>query len=172
MSEPTDPVPQRIGDAERDRAAEYLRDHMAAGRLDQQEFDDRLNIALTARTSDELDPLFDDLPAPKPGSELAVPNPSAPPYPAAPSAPPPVVAPHRSAERFRFVMSVLAAVLFPAAIIFCFAFGWQYWWLILIPSFVSMGVKRFGIDNAAEQRRRIERGDRRDERHDRRHDDR
>lgn len=176
VSEPTDPVPQRIGDAERDRAAEYLREHLAVGRLDQDEFDDRLNTALTARTSDQLDPLFHDLPAPKPGTELAVPGsptPSYPPYPAAATPPTPAVpGPDRSAERFRFVMSVAAAVLFPAAIIFCFAFGWEYWWLILVPSFISMGAKRFGVDNAEEQRRRIERGDRRDDRHERRHGDR
>jgi hypothetical protein len=43
-----DAVPQRIGDAERDRAAEYLREHLAAGRLELEEFDDRLSSALTA----------------------------------------------------------------------------------------------------------------------------
>lgn len=166
MTEPTDPLPQRIGDAERDRAAEYLRDHLAAGRLDQQEFDERIDVALSARTSGELEPLFSDLPEPKPGAELVVPTP------VAPTPTPVVAAPDRSPERFRFVMSVLAAVLFPAAIIFCFAVSWDYWWLILIPSFLSMGAKRFGVDNAEDQRRRIERGDRRDERHDRRHDDR
>lgn len=64
------PLPQRIGDAERDRAAEYLRDHLAEGRLDQWEFDERLTVALTARTQADLDPLFVDLPAPKPGQSV------------------------------------------------------------------------------------------------------
>ena len=45
--EPSTPDPaaggaRRIGDAERDKAAEYLREHMAAGRLDAGEFDERL----------------------------------------------------------------------------------------------------------------------------------
>ena len=60
----------RIGDAERDRAADYLRDHLAEGRLDQWEFDERLTAALTAKTQADLDPLFVDLPAPKPGQTV------------------------------------------------------------------------------------------------------
>lgn len=65
---PRIPAPQRIGDRERDQAAEYLREHVAEGRLDQQEFDERLTVALTARTQADLDPLFLDLPSPKPGT--------------------------------------------------------------------------------------------------------
>lgn len=67
----SEPVPQRIGDAERDQAAELLRDHHTAGRLDQVEFDERLSRALTAKTADELTPLFGDLPGPRPGDALA-----------------------------------------------------------------------------------------------------
>ena len=63
--------PQRIGDAERDRAVELLREHMAAGRLTTEEFDERLGAALTARTSLDLDPLFTDLPGPRPDQGLA-----------------------------------------------------------------------------------------------------
>ena len=68
----SEPVPQRIGDAERDRAADYLRDHMSVGRLSQEEFDERVTAALQARTSADLEPLFSDLPAPKPGQDVAV----------------------------------------------------------------------------------------------------
>ena len=57
----------RIGDAERNRAAELLSEHMAEGRLTQAEFDERLSIALKAKTAAELEPLFRDLPGPNPG---------------------------------------------------------------------------------------------------------
>ena len=70
----TDPLPQRIGDAERDRAADYLREHMSVGRLTQDEFDERVTAALSARTAADLEPLFNDLPAPKPGQDVAVPG--------------------------------------------------------------------------------------------------
>ena len=52
----------RIGDAERDAAASALGDHFAAGRLTREEFDERLEQAWAAKTADELDPLFVDLP--------------------------------------------------------------------------------------------------------------
>lgn len=63
----SEPVARRIGDSERDQAAELLRDHMAAGRLEHAEFDERLGQALVARTQPELDALFVDLPTLRPG---------------------------------------------------------------------------------------------------------
>jgi hypothetical protein len=44
----------RVGDAERDRVAELLRSHLAAGRLTAHEFDDRLAAALGALTVADL----------------------------------------------------------------------------------------------------------------------
>jgi len=63
----------RIGDAERDRAAALLSEHMAEGRLTQPEFDERLDVAMKAKTAGELEPLFRDLPGPNPSrsAELA-----------------------------------------------------------------------------------------------------
>ena len=78
MNDLPGPLPQRIGDRERDQAAEFLRDHLAEGRLDQEEFDERLTTALTARTQADLDPLFVDLPSPKPGHLQPTPPPAAP----------------------------------------------------------------------------------------------
>ena len=62
MSTPTRDARVRIGDAERDAAATSLGDHFAAGRLTREEFDERLEQAWAAKTADELDPLFVDLP--------------------------------------------------------------------------------------------------------------
>jgi hypothetical protein len=53
----------RIGDAERDTAASELGEHFAAGRLTREEFDERLGRAWAAKTRDDLEPLFLDLPS-------------------------------------------------------------------------------------------------------------
>ena len=68
--------PLRIGDAERNRAAELLGEHMAEGRLTQAEFDERLGVALNAKVAADLEPLFRDLPGPNPGrpTELSLPE--------------------------------------------------------------------------------------------------
>ena len=52
----------RIGDAERDVATARLSDHFAAGRLDHEEYDERLDAIWSARTRADLDQLFWDLP--------------------------------------------------------------------------------------------------------------
>jgi hypothetical protein len=53
----------RVSDAEREAAASELREHFASGRLDQEELDERLSRALTAKTRGDLNALFTDLPA-------------------------------------------------------------------------------------------------------------
>jgi hypothetical protein len=50
-------------DAERERVAEALRTHAAAGRLDPDELEQRLEQAFAARTRGDLTPLTADLPA-------------------------------------------------------------------------------------------------------------
>jgi hypothetical protein len=52
----------RIGDAERDAAVRALGEHYAAGRITKDEFDERSNLAMQARTDADLRPLFSDLP--------------------------------------------------------------------------------------------------------------
>jgi hypothetical protein len=54
----------RIGDADRERAQARLADHYAAGRLDKDEYDQRLDQIWGARTHAELMPVFRDLPGP------------------------------------------------------------------------------------------------------------
>lgn len=56
----------RIGTAEREAAAAALDEHLAAGRLDIDEYGDRSARASLARTRDELVALFADLPQPHP----------------------------------------------------------------------------------------------------------
>lgn len=52
----------RIGHQERDEAIERLQEHLARGRLELGEFEDRMAKALAARTTSDLRVLFDDLP--------------------------------------------------------------------------------------------------------------
>jgi hypothetical protein len=53
----------RASDADRDRTASLLREHHAAGRLTAEEFHERMEAALDAKTLGELDELLEDLPA-------------------------------------------------------------------------------------------------------------
>jgi Domain of unknown function (DUF1707) len=52
----------RASDADRDRTAAYLREHLAAGRLTAEEFSERLDQAYEAKTLGELDQVLADLP--------------------------------------------------------------------------------------------------------------
>ena len=53
----------RASDADRDRTTSLLREHHAAGRLTAEEFHERMEQALDAKTLGELDELLADLPA-------------------------------------------------------------------------------------------------------------
>ena len=53
----------RASDADRDRVTALLREHHAAGRLTAEEFHERMEQALDAKTLGELDQLLADLPA-------------------------------------------------------------------------------------------------------------
>ncbi|MFI8307436.1 DUF1707 domain-containing protein [Streptomyces sp. NPDC085927] len=59
-----DAVPDlRASDADRERVAAVLRDAVAEGRLDMEEFEERLDATYKARTYRELEPITRDLPA-------------------------------------------------------------------------------------------------------------
>ncbi|MFJ6184319.1 DUF1707 domain-containing protein [Streptomyces sp. NPDC092295] len=71
----TPPYPSpdtRASDAERERVAERLREAVAEGRLDMEEFDERLEAAFKARTHGELAPLVRDLPVPGTTTDVAL----------------------------------------------------------------------------------------------------
>jgi hypothetical protein len=58
---PGDPR-MRASDAERERTATLLREHLAAGRLLPEEFDERLNQVFAAKTVGDLDAIVADMP--------------------------------------------------------------------------------------------------------------
>jgi len=57
----------RASDADRDQTAAALREHLAAGRLTIDEFDERLDRAYAAKALGELDKVMADLPRTGPG---------------------------------------------------------------------------------------------------------
>ncbi|MBJ3812091.1 DUF1707 and DUF2154 domain-containing protein [Streptomyces flavofungini] len=57
------PAELRASDADREKVADALREALAEGRLDMEEFGERLDAALQARTYGELAPLTRDLPS-------------------------------------------------------------------------------------------------------------
>jgi Domain of unknown function (DUF1707) len=149
------PIEPRIGDADRDQAVAFLQEHMAQGRIDASEFDDRMSRALNAKTASELAVLFEDLPDPRPPSAQNRATYQAPPWQQlqeqhsfeippwqrTPAASPEIAhhlhpaAPDRS--RAESALAIAAAASWPAVILFCFATSWSYWWLIFIPIFIS-----------------------------------
>jgi hypothetical protein len=79
----SEPVPQdrpapaiRASDQDRDAVVQRLQQAFAERRLDDDEFDERMRAALTARTGADLDKLTADLPAAMPGSTPADPVPA------------------------------------------------------------------------------------------------
>lgn len=65
--------PVRVGNEERQSAAHALGDHFSHGRLDAEEYEERVAAAYAARTHDELERLFDDLPRPPAPVPVAAP---------------------------------------------------------------------------------------------------
>jgi Flp pilus assembly protein TadB len=58
----------RIGDNERETAARELGEHFAMGRITAEEHTERLEQVWAARTNAELQPVFRDLPRPRPAT--------------------------------------------------------------------------------------------------------
>ncbi|MDA8290777.1 MAG: DUF1707 domain-containing protein [Actinomycetota bacterium] len=99
----------RVSDAERHEIADALSTHFADGRLDQQEFDERMGRAMAAKTRGDLAGLLRDLP-PLEGS-------------------PPPPSPCRTHPRSRaLVLPLVAAFLLLATGPWAWSFaGWGAW---------------------------------------------
>ncbi len=119
--------PVRIGDAERDQAVSLLGDHFAAGRLNREELDERIDQAMQAKFTTDLRPLFADLP----GAEPSAGRPAV-----QFRATPPVYAP----------LFFLAPLLMIAILVTVIAVGapwvlWLFFWLFMCSGF--WGRRRF-----------------------------
>jgi uncharacterized protein DUF1707 len=130
----------RISSAERDDAIAALAVHRSSGRLTHDDFGDRSRRAQEALTREEIEALFDDLPAPHPDLSAAV-SPR----------PPPVVNPEwpggRSGTRASRVMDVIGVlsllVGLPVAIVFTAVAG--MWWTFLVVLGVGVVAMVLGV---------------------------
>jgi hypothetical protein len=109
----------RASDADRDRVAAELSEHFQAGRLTQDEFDERVGRAINARTRGDLDELLTDLPSGRPAGAL-------------PTTPAPA---GRVAHGTRWAgpAAVLAVAVLLFAVTAALPYGhgrWAPWWLI------------------------------------------
>lgn len=84
----------RASDADRDRYAAVLQEAYAQGRLTREEYDERLDLCMRAKTYGQLEPLVQDLPA----TNLPVVRPAAQVVPAS-SSNPPMIAVFSAVER-------------------------------------------------------------------------
>lgn len=124
----------RIGDAERDAAVARLQTALGEGRLTTAEFDERVGIALQARTQRDLDPLFRDLPpADADPRALSVPG----------SASGSSVAPAGSGglSRRGWIWALQGA-MWPLVLLIMAATDWEAWWLVFVP--LVLGPVLFG----------------------------
>jgi hypothetical protein len=139
----------RASDADRDRAAALLREHHAAGRLTAEEFGERMEKALTARTLGEIEELLADLPAIDlyrlPDASLRRP----PPYPGQPLLPADFAGPPGPARfapgavalgAWAVVTSALVAIWAVAAV----AGGgtWFPWWALVAIPWIAVLIRR------------------------------
>ena len=143
----------RAADADRAAVATVLGQHMSAGRLTLDEYDDRLAQAYAAKTYGELDQLTADLPAPRPEPQPARTTPAG-------------VAPHGhwSAHphtwRSWLTTSLIVVTIWAATSLAAWEF--HYFWPIWVigPWGVVLLAQKFtggrGEDDEPEERRRVE----------------
>jgi Domain of unknown function (DUF1707) len=147
----------RIGDSDRQAATDALNVHREAGRLDAVEYEDRQVRIAQARTWTQIQPLFDDLPAPHP---VGMPPSGAAPSPLRPMAgapPAPVPVEQQSGllgdlvpQRYR--STVMALSPFIALLLF---FSTHWWvWFLLIP---VLGILLYGPEGKDERHRERDR---------------
>ena len=120
----------RIGNDERAAAMQALDEHLSAGRLEPDEYGDRVAKASVARTREELEALFVDLPEPHPrwGAQLAATD-------RAPVPPPGRLEPSE-ADRDEGVLggragAVVVALAPIVALALFFATRWWVWFLLV-----------------------------------------
>ena len=122
----------RASDGDREKIVGRLRDAHVEGRLSAAEFEDRLNVAYSAQTYGELEPLFRDLPVVRPPKQQQ-PAPLAPPM----GTPPPPPGPRRSAgdQAMRVLWTIWACAVSVNLVIwlllsisnFTFEYFWPAW---------------------------------------------
>lgn len=123
----------RVSDAERAEVAERLGKHYSDGRLDQEEFNERIERAMSARTQSDLSGLFDDLPTldENPG------------------------VPARRERRGSHHTALFLALVIVLAV----AFGHAFWWFFMPPWLAIMLFCAVGVYLLAKREHHTHRGE-------------
>jgi hypothetical protein len=116
----------RVGDADRNRTADLLKEAHAAGYLTLEEADERLGAALAARTRDQLDRLVTDLPPEWRASQQRGRPPAEPPARPRPSLPP------ETAWLVPLLVVVAALVVLAVVTRGYFFFPWPLLWIFFL----------------------------------------
>ena len=165
----------RVGDVERNAAVAALGEHMAVGRLDFDEYTSRSELATSARTVGDLQPLFADLPAPhpvlpgatvpsliKPAPRSVQPSDAAAPMPTSSALSP--TADERSRAQ-RLVAAAAGASGIIALVLFFITSSWL--WFLLVPLISSVAGGMWGDSWKRPDERARDRDRRRDRHRDR-----
>jgi hypothetical protein len=143
---------QRVGNAEREAAVSALKSHHAAGRITSQEYEERSLTAGRARTWDDLDPLFEDLPGPRPEPGMfPAPKPSS----TSPALPSPDL-PATAAQAHRATLlpepwSTTIVSLTPLVAVILFFVTDEWLWFLAIP---IMGILVYGPEGRGDSHQR------------------
>jgi Domain of unknown function (DUF1707) len=113
----------RVGDADRNRTADLLKEAHAAGYLTLEEVDERLGTALAARTRGELDELVADLPPEWRAGQEQGRRPAGPPARQRPALPP-------EAAWLVPLLAIVAALVVLAVVTRGFFFPWPLLWIV------------------------------------------
>lgn len=146
----------RIGDAERQAAVDALSEHFVAGRLNDAEFNERMDAAMQARTAADLWPLFSDLPrleATGPGTspESQALVPLMPPY-LPVTQPPPAAVPATTAGRGRAqTLQLIRTLVWPVAVVLVIFTGANFWPVVGAAILVSIVVSNLLKAEGAKQ---------------------
>jgi hypothetical protein len=111
----------RVSDAERAEVAERLGQHYGDGRLNQEEFNERVDRAMNAKTQSDLSGLFDDLPGLEEHPEVPARRP-------------------RRRSNHNHTALILGLVILVAV-----GAGHAFWWFFMPPWLVIMAFAAVGI---------------------------
>jgi hypothetical protein len=120
----------RVSDAERQAVADRLAVHYGDGRLDQAEFDERAERAMTAKTRADLNGLLDDLPEPGNGPTGA---------PAVPVGPGRAVRRHRHSHGLLAIVAIVIIALAAGHAIVWFAASWVWLGILAVVALAVTG---------------------------------
>jgi Flp pilus assembly protein TadB len=128
----------RVSDAERSEVADRLGRHYGDGRLNQEEFNERVERAMSAKTQSDLAGLFDDLPSLEDNPEVPV----------------------RRARRRSHRTALLVALVIVVAV----TAGHAFWWFFMPPWLAIMLFVAVGLYVLQNRERHIRRDEDRERR--------